>query len=100
MDWTAIAALLTAVSAIVWMGWDKAQAAKASNSQYADSLAQTAERLVNVAQDVYRDQITDLKTELTELRQRVANLEIKLHAYQQCPAKDCPMRGKVNGAPR
>jgi predicted metal-dependent hydrolase len=92
MDWTGLAALLGVLGTVIWLGFDKVQASKTNSGQFAENLAATAQKLVDTAQDVYQSQITDLKSELIELRKRVAHLEGQLHAYQRCPYPGCPMR--------
>lgn len=92
MDFTGIGALLLAVGTLIWLGYDRINQAKNSGGQYVDSLAATAEKLVNVAQDIYTPQIDALRIEIEALRGRVAELESQLNEYRSCPMADCPFR--------
>jgi hypothetical protein len=75
-----IVAYITALGALVWGAWERRSRIRANNGQYVASLATAAYELVQT----YR-------TEVQELRTRLARLEQKLEVFG-CRKLDCPHR--------
>ena len=85
-DISTIVALLMASSTLIWLGYDRFHQAQRVGSETAQNLAIAAETLVKVAQEIYTQQIVELKLEVAELKIRVRDLERELRRPNPDPA--------------
>lgn len=97
MDLPGIAALLLATGTLLWTAYEKVKAGRSSDGQFAKSIAEASDKMVDLMEQVYNRQIEDLKRRLATAEKELAGVKSKLEIYMQCPAKECPVRERTNG---